>query len=215
MILRQTTFSGVLSRLCMATLALLLLAGSCMGAVVYSGIRDVAIPSDDTGVFVNPLAGLVSTAIPGDQETGPWINLFFGGTAIGTTILLEPAILSLATGNGDGLLRRIEPMQEIGTGLNYAAGPNGSENHTGASAGQFVSGEMGFLGFRIHSAGESFYGWMRITVNELGVGRIHDWAFEDVADEEILAVVPEPSLSLLGVVALAISFGRRTRASGR
>ncbi|QJE96932.1 hypothetical protein [Luteolibacter luteus] len=187
-------------------------AGLAHGAVVYSGIRNEVIPANDTGIFVNPLSGIVTTVVPADPDTGAWVNLFFGGTAIGTTISIEPAILSLATGNGDGLVRRLYEADLIGTGLSYASGMNGSENHTGSAVGQFQANIPGYLGFRITmESGDIRYGWLRITVNDLGAGTLHDWAFEDVNGTPI--VVPEPGLSLLFILAFAPPIFRRSRKS--
>jgi hypothetical protein len=186
--------------------------GLAHGAVIYSGIRNEVIPANDTGIFVNPLSGIVTTTVPADPDTGTWVNLFFGGTAIGTTISIEPAILSLATGNGDGLVRRLNEADLIGTGLTYASGMNGSENHTGSALGQFQANLSGYLGFRITTEGGDIrYGWLRITVNDLGAGTLHDWAFEDTNGTPI--VVPEPSLSLLFLLALAPPVFRRSRKS--
>jgi hypothetical protein len=190
--------NGLLSRLCAAAF-LFACAGLGNAAVVYSGIRDAAIPANDSGVYVNPLTGVTTTALPADANTGTWMNLFFGGTAIGTTISIEPVIMSLATGNGDGLVRRFDEADQIGTGLFYASGMNGSENHTGNAPGQFQANLPGYLGFRMILEGETHYGWIRITVNDLGSGVLHDWAFES-SDNEMI-VVPECSVPLLALFA--------------
>lgn len=185
-------------------------AGAAGGAVIYSGIKDAVIPANDTGIFVNPISGIVSTTVPADAESGTWVNLFFGGTAIGTTVSIEPAIMSLATGNGDGLIRRLYDADLIGTGLTYASGMNGSENHTGSSPGQFQANLPGYLGFRITMEnGDTRYGWLRLTVSDLGAGVLHDWAFE--SDDEQPIVVPEAGPFALLLISLFAATFRRSR----
>lgn len=210
--LQPFRLTGLLSRVCAAAF-LFACAGTGHGAVIYSGIRDAVIPANDTGIYVNPLSGVVSTAMPADADSGAWVNLFFGGTAIGTTVSIEPVIMSLATGNGDGLVRRLYQADQIGTGLTYASGMNGSENHTGGALGQFQANLPGYLGFRVNLAGgETLYGWIRITVNDLGIGTLHDWAIESTNNVGI--IVPEfgaPLLALLG--ALPLLLNRRRVAS--
>lgn len=208
---RHSGLAAFLRRLCAAVL-LLASPGLAHAAVIYSGTRDTAIPANDSGIYVNPLSGVVTTAVPADAAAGTWVNLFFGGTAIGTTVSIEPVIMSLATGNGDGLVRRLYEADPIGTGLTYASGMNGSENHTGAAPGQFQSNLPGYLGFRmVLAGGETHYGWMRITVNEMGAGVLHDWAFESADDQMI--VVPEAGFPMLAVLAFCpfIFFRARER----
>lgn len=210
--LHPSRLAGLLSRICAATF-LIACADLGHGAVIYSGIRDTVIPANDTGIYVNPLSGVVSTTVPADANSGAWVNFFFGGTAIGTTVSIEPVIMSLATGNGDGLVRRLYDADQIGTGLTYASGMNGSENHTGSAPGQFQANLPGYLGFRVNLAGgETRYGWIRITVNDLGMGTLHDWAIESTNNVGI--IVPEfgaPLLALLG--ALPLLLNRRRVAS--
>ncbi len=209
------TLGKVRRSLCALVLLLASAAGSSQAAVIYSWERDIAIPADENGIYVNVLTGTVTTIIPGDLESGPWINLFFGGTAIGSSGCIEPALTDPATGNGDGLVRCLSELEDIGPELNFALGFNGSENHTGDAPYQFESGIPGFLGFSVEMSegGPVHYGWMQITVNQAGAGTLHDWGVSELAQESIKAgAVPEPGAPLLVLIAalpLGLSRSRR------
>lgn len=215
-------FSAVAGKACQRTLlpcisALAFLLGSgvgtCQASVIYSWERDIAIPADDSGIYVNVLTGTVTTTMPWDPEAGPWVNLFFGGTAIGSSGGFEPALTSPSTGNGDGLVRRFSTQEEIGPTLWFASGWNGSENHCGEAPYQFESGLPGFLGFAVElsEGGPLHYGWMQITVNESGTGTLHDWGINGTSEEAIMAgSVPECQVPMLALVtALPLVLSRR------
>ncbi len=196
-----------LLRLSAVILVLMAATNRSQGALHYADFQNLIIPSNPDGIYVNPLTGASSIIPPADFDSAPWLNLFFGGTAIGSSSYIEPVITAAATGNGDGLVLKLLTLQEIGPALNFASGGNGSENHTGAGTGQFQVGVSGYIGFAIRSTvgGPVNYGWMRITVNDSGPGTLHDWAYEDSPDVPISAgAVPEPTAAAL--ISLAVAF---------
>lgn len=197
-----------------AIVFLLVSATRSQGALHYTDFQNLAIPSNQDGIYVNPISGDFSLVPPADFNTAPWLNLLFGGTAIGSNFHIAPVLTAPATGNGDGLILKLIQLQEIGPGLNYAAGFNGSENHTGSGSGQFQPGEPGYLGFAIRTVadGPVSYGWMRITVSDNGSGIVHDAGYEDAPGVPILAgSVPEPGTSILIFAAAAVLIFSRRR----
>jgi hypothetical protein len=195
--------------------AALLLAATVTGhgAIYYSGIRNIGIPSNDIGVAIRLSDELVTQSLVVDLDSGPWINFFFSGHGIASSTYLRPAITTPPSGNGDGLVVKKVSMQDIGAADHFASGSNGSENHIGAGTSQFQEGSPGYIGFAMRSTLSSTprYGWMRVTINGTNPGVIHDWAYENTPGMSILAgSVPEPSSSLLLVsTALVCCFLRR------
>lgn len=184
------------------------------GALHYHDFQDLTIPADSAGIYVNPVTGATSTEVPTDYATAPWLNLFFSGTAIGSTPFIEPAITAPATGNGDGLILKIDYQQEVGPTLEFAEGFNGSENHTGSGSGQFQFGVPAAIGFALSTAAEGpvSYGWMSITISESGTGILHGSAYEDTPGVPILAgSVPEPGTSALLLLTSGAFLLRRRR----
>lgn len=183
------------------------------GALHYSDFQNLIIPANLDGIYLNPLTGATSTVPPSDLETAPWLNLFFGGTAIGSNTYIAPVITEPATGNGDGLVLKVLTLEEIGPAMNYAAGYNGSENHTGSSPSQFEVGVPGYIGYAVRTATLSpvSYGWLRITISQNGSGIIHDWAYQETPGVTILAgSVPEPATAVLMLLTTAaLIFSRR------
>ncbi len=184
-----------------------LTAGIGRAALRYADFRDMGIPGNSAGIYINPIAGVITATPPQDFESAPWINLLFGGTAIGSSPLITLAILDPATGNGDGLVMKLPGGAEIGPAAYYTIGANGSENHTGPAADQFQSGEPGYLGF---ATAEGNYGWICITVSATGEGVIHAAAMEASPGIPILAgAVPEPGVAVLCLAAAALLLRRR------
>ena len=190
---------------------LIAVPGSGMAALNYLDFQDISIPMSIDGIYINPLTGAISLTPPADLETAPWLNFFSGGTGIGSNSRITPVITSAPTGNGDGIVLKVLSLQEIGTAMHYAQGPNGSENHTGIGASQFQSGVPGYLGFAFRSTVGSpvNFGWLQLTVNSNGSGILHDRAYETISDTSLLAgAVPEPSscaLLLFGTMCFAFS----------
>lgn len=202
-----------LLRLTTVVCLLVVTATRSLGALHYRDYQNQLIPADSDGIYVNPVTGAILAVAPSAMNTASWLNLFFGGTAIGSTTYIAPAITSAATGNGDGLVLKLFTLQEIGPALDYAAGDNGSEDHTGSSPGQFQVGVPGFIGYAMRTGanGPVSYGWMRITVNNNGSGIIHDSAYQDTPGVAVLAgSVPEPATGVLMLLtAAAVIFSRR------
>ena len=187
---------------------------SAHSAVVYSGIQNLSVPQDLGGLYLNVFTGSTATLQPGDWNTAPWINPIFGGVSIGNSDLLRP--------NTDGAGRDLKVAigSIVNNTLDFASGEAGSTSHVGAGADQFQLGAQGLLAFEMQETvgGPNRYGWMRIVINNTGVGTIVDWAYDTTASSIIAGwtgtvLIPEPSRMLLllgGMQALVL---RRRRSS--
>ncbi|MBL9144115.1 MAG: PEP-CTERM sorting domain-containing protein [Verrucomicrobiaceae bacterium] len=182
-----------------------LIASNGSAAVVYSGIRDVAVPLTFDGIYLNIVTSATSSGEPGSWDTGPWVNPFFGGTQIATSDHFR----SVITGT-DQIVNLAHGTAINGSNI-FAAGASGSTTHVGSGIDQFQVGSLGYLGFQMEASpgGTTLYGWMSLTVNNAGFGFIHDWAYEDTGAELLvgLLTIPEPSramLTLLGSMLVAL-----------
>ena len=164
-------------------------------AIVYSGVQNIPIPFDFDGVYLNIVSGATAFSQPGTWNTEQWLNPFFGGVGIANSALVLPVI------TGADQIVKLFAGTPIGSGSNFALGESGSSTHTGPAANQFQIGAAGFMGYKWQPPGGGFdyYGWLRLEVNNLGVGKITDWAYENTAGANILAgagavaPIPEPS----------------------
>ena len=150
---------------------LLLAAAGARGDVMYFGLQNIAIPTDQNGVHVNLEMGVTSAS-------GNWhINPFFGGAGVANSALFQPA--RIGTGNEDRIVN-VGFGGSVGSARNFSSGFAGSANsHLGPGADQFDPGQQGFLGFKYTPAGSDMYGWMR-AVFTAGVpgGMLMDWAYD-------------------------------------
>lgn len=158
-----------------AALLLFALGGAgARAAVLYSGLKDLAIPTTFDGLYLDIDTGTTSTV----EFTGWDINPFFGGVGIANSPAFQAA--RTGTGNTDSILR-LNLGDTVNTARLFSTGYGGSETHLGSGTGQFGIGQEGYLGFKFTTnanAGPS-YGWMRVvfTANTAGA-LIKDWAYE-------------------------------------
>lgn len=166
-----------------ATLALALPAGA---DVIYSNLKDISIPANFAGVYLDVDTGNWNTNALAPQ-TGWDINPFFGGSVLWNSPGFQPvrsgngemdAVLNLATGTMVDGTRDFSTFVQ-GPGGEDPGGPGygGSETHLGNGAGQFVSGTEGYFGFRMTGGN---YGWMRVVLtNNTGGALIKEWAYDN------------------------------------
>lgn len=192
-------------RFLFSTFCLLLLGTTAPAAVVYSGLQNVSIPFGSGEVYVNVFTNASTNSYPGDYETAPWIVAFFGGSGIGTGPLIRTVVTGSVVAGGEQTANLAQ-----GTVVNALSrfsigdsGFNGSETHTGPAINQFQLGTQGYIGYEFEPTvgGPSYFGVMRITVDNLGGATIHDWYYENTPGVAI--AVPEPSrvfLMLIGCI---------------
>lgn len=190
-----------------------LLPAAAPAAIIYSGVQNVAIPYSVGGLYVNVVTNATSTSEPGDYATGPWINLFWGGTKIASTDILRPSVIMGAPFAEQVLNRSFGDLLEPTD--TYAADYNGSETHIGAGLNQFLLNVPGYIGFEFDLAGNTRYGWMQMVPNNASAGAVVDWAYNTVPNEGIvigeLDAAPEPGRAVLVLGGLLGLLFRRRR----
>jgi autotransporter-associated beta strand protein len=141
-----------------SSLSLLVSAATSGSAeIVYSGLLDIPIPANFSGVHID---------LTGD---GDWdINPFFGGLAVANSGTFQPA--RTGTGAGDPLVSFVSG-ERVGPEALFATGFGGSDAHLGST---FSAGEEGYFGFTFGGN----YGWARVIFTENAPGGlVRDWAF--------------------------------------
>lgn len=174
--------------------------------VVYGGLRDIVIPADMDGVYIDLGTGQSSTSEPVTWD----INPFYGGYAIANADRFQPVRL---TSDVESVVLRLDPGTSVGPTGVYASAAAGSVGHLGSGADQFSPGQEGYLGFQWTPApGQGpYYGWMRVVLTANGVGGlIRDWAYRTdgtpIAVGEMPVPVPEPSQGAVFVLLAAGSW---------
>ena len=185
--------------------AFVLLAAPLPAAIVYSGVQNIAIPTNFEGVYID----LDNRTVSQSPFIGWDINLFFGGVGIAGSTAFQPA--RAGTANNDTLTRFSVNDLVNGT-LPYATGENGSSDHLNAP-NNFQSGVEGYIGFKFtkNDTTGPYFGWTRVTLTANTPGAVvSDWAWEDTADAILAGAVPEPSHAMLIILGVAgLSFRRR------
>jgi hypothetical protein len=200
------------SFLCIFT-ALVAFPALAPAAVIYSGLQNIPIPTNLTGIYLNVDTGATASS----TFTGWDVNFFFGGAGIANSLLFQPA--RTGSNNLDAIVR-FDAGQFINGSLTYSTGSGGSgdpNNHLGAGSNQFQVGTPAYLGFRFTTDASSgpYFGWMQVVLtNDTPGGMIVDWAYEDTG-APIVAGAPEPGRGLLLVAGLMTLGLRRRRGRSR
>ncbi|MES2709913.1 MAG: hypothetical protein V4726_25170 [Verrucomicrobiota bacterium] len=183
--------------------------------IVYSGGREISIPADFDGVYLDIDGGGDSQPNPvtGSAPFTGWdVNFFFGGLGIAGSPAFQPAREDSGNESTVLVLALDDPVD---SGLAYSTGSTGSDDHLGG-AGHFQEGVPGYLGFRFQTNDSTgpFYGWMRVTLTANTAGAvIHDWAWDNTgaAIPAGALPVPEPLFPLPALFLATILFRRHRR----
>lgn len=155
--------------------------GNASATIIYSGEKNIAIPQDFAGVFIN-----VTDFQSGASGSSSWdLNPFFGGLGIANAPGFQP--VRIGTGNEDSILA-LGLGSSIGGSLTFSSewGGSGAEDdsgHIGPGASQFTDGQIGYIGFKLIREDTVNYGWMRVILTQNGdTGSILDWAYDSSGD---------------------------------
>ena len=177
----------------------LLLVGEARATIVYSGQKNIAISSNYEGVYINVTAPESSTSASGSWDLNP----FFGGLGIANSPGFQPA--RSGAGNEAPILALALGMS-VGSSLTHSSGWGGSgaedaSGHLGPGAGQFKSGQTGYLGFKLLSGNDVNYGWMRVNLTSNGeTGSVLDWAYDNTGSPILIgAVAPLGAQPIVGL----------------
>lgn len=146
--------------------------------VIYSNLQDIAIPKDNTGVYLNVFSGTI-----GDPPFTGWhINPTFGGINVYNNSDFQPLRV---TNSGTSTLSNIPAGGLIESVSNYfATGMGASGDHLGST---FTAGTEGYIGFSVVNGAATHYGWMRVVFTGTGDPKIRDWAYDNTNGGSIAA----------------------------
>lgn len=144
--------------------------------VIYSGLKDIVIPTDFSGVYLN-----IGNGSTGTSSFAGWdFNLVFGGERVYNSPSFQP----VRTGSGfEDAVRALTAGTLVDGSLTYSSSNSygASNTHLGNGAGQFQPGSEAYLGFQYTTEANDgpHYGWMRVvfTADQPG-GLIRDWAYD-------------------------------------
>ncbi|MAT31281.1 MAG: hypothetical protein CMP29_05795 [Roseibacillus sp.] len=201
-------------RYALTSFLILGLAAMAQGAILWFPRQDIPIPTTFEGVSVDLETGNTSVLAAG--LSGGDANFILGGGAVTNDADQTAGVPSwqpVRTGTSN-----VDPLRQLGIGdtVNSAStvatgfGASGDPN---AHFPEFTPDTPGYVGFSlVLEDNTTAYGWMRVTLqeNNQSGGLIHEWAIED-SGGAITVGVPEPSTSLLAILALGGIFLRRRR----
>ncbi len=164
----------------------LVLALHSSAGVIYSNLKDIAIPATFAGVYLDIQTGNWNTNA--NAPIFGWdLNPFFGGSVLWNSPTFQP--VRIGTNATDAVVNLEEGTMVSNSSVfsTFTQGPGGqnpggpgygmSESHLGNGVGQFVSGSEGYIGFR---TSDDHYGWMRVILtNNTGGALIKEWAYEN------------------------------------
>ena len=157
---------------------LLLRPDAALSEIVFSGDRNIAIPTNFDGVYIN-----IGNGQSGSSPVSGWdLNPFFGGLFIANSPNFQPVRIG---DDCEDAIIRLAPTSVIGGNLTYSSdwggsGAEGGQGHLGSGPLQFADGKSGYFGFKLVSEeADPLYGWMQVLLTENGAnGRIQSWAYE-------------------------------------
>jgi autotransporter-associated beta strand protein len=140
------------------------------GEVIYSNLRNIAIPLTNDGVYLN-----LFTGASGEFPVAGWhINPTFGGINVFNTDKFQPLRESASP---VGTLSRLVAGGLISSSSNFIQSGFGASGDHLESGGTFTAGSEGFIGFSVLDGVNPNYGWMRVVFTGAGTPLIKDWAY--------------------------------------
>ena len=129
----------------LVSILVLALASAAPAATLYSGLQDIAIPTDFNGVYLDLDAGTTFHGTTTGAPAGWDINPFFGGAGIANSPSFQP--VRTGTGNLDAIINLGEgPLVSSGQTYSSGFGGSGDDNqHIGPAAAQFQAAQDGYL----------------------------------------------------------------------
>ena len=177
------------------------------GAIVYSGVQDIAIAQFSS----------LNLNIDGDASGDLLLKnyVFGGGNYQGASVNFFPGKLMSFNANG---LSYASALNAGVTVSSSSVGPSffGSMAYGGVNPNaQFNTASNKYLGVSFASGASLFYGWARVSVNQAsGSFVVHDWAYENSGGGIQTGAVPAPgALGLLAVGASGLGLLRGRKRS--
>ena len=198
------------ARAAYATAAAAAAAAGAQADIVYSGTQNIAI---------NQFSSL-NLNLDGDAYGDVLLkNYVFGGTNYqGAAVNFAPGKL-VSFNAGSGGFAYVSALS-AGFAINASSvGPNffGSMAYGSLNPNaQFQNASNAFLGLSFASGANTFYGWVRVSVNNsAGTFTVHDWAYENSGAGIAAGAIPAPGalgLFAAGASGLGLLRGRKRAA---
>ena len=114
----------------------------------------LSVPLSFDGEYLNVSTGATSSSLPGDWDTAPWMNPFFGGVYVANSPLFLPLI------TGTDQIVKLSAGALIDSTRTFAPGESVSST---LAAGQFQVGVPGLMGFKFQITPGGAGRWRRIS----------------------------------------------------
>ncbi len=173
--------------------ALVTLSLPATAATIYSDLKDIPIPTNLTGVYLEVLGGATNNS-DSSPVSGWGINPFYGGIAVANSPDFQP--VRTGTGIFDAIVNFLRG-DDIDEDSVVASGYGGSSTHldTTAGDGKFGVGTEGYIGFKLNNDGTTNYGWMRVIFDGLNADAvIKDWAYDNSGDAIVVGRVEQSAV---------------------
>ena len=137
--------------------------------VIFSNLKDLTIPNDFDGVYLDVETGNNDTTGGIDWD----LNFVYGGTDLYNSPNLQPV---RQTDSDIGTLSNLSAGTTVNSSSTYDSNASygASEDHMGST---FTAGVEGYIGFQLSNGN---HGWMRVNMNGTGTSqKIIDWAYDN------------------------------------
>jgi len=193
-----------------------ILPHAAQGAIIYSGVQNLAIPGAGAQLYINLVTGATSSAA---ASMADWDLAPYGGglrnqpSYAAVTVLLGANTANLVLGT------LIDASSNLGASTGGVQDVAIPPTTTGIIGFKFNPASLN--GFTPAPNGTpTNYGWLRLTTGTVGAGggTVVDWAYESTPETGIAAgatsSIPEPSaLACLALGALGLGSLRRRKAN--
>ena len=188
----------------------LALATNANAGIIYSGVQNLTVSLPNGGPAVSSAALNGLAPIPWDIRV---FNALRSGRSTASAQLHEvvghgDAFMAMSSFSPNALKLASGDVISAGKTFVNRSFPLLRRKNLASYTGAFLNSSVGFVGIKFNLSGNAHFGWIRLHV-DIGPGtsiteKAIDWAYNDVAGQQILAgqgATPEPSTFSLGLLA--------------
>jgi hypothetical protein len=171
-------------------------------AVIYSGVRNLPVPADPVGLYLNVVTGGFETPAPFIYPSGPAINWDINLGGSGLRFFTAPNNggqnpMGVAASQKGYIISSTDQAANLAPGTLISAASN--IDTFGPAADNLATGLPAIFGFRFRNETDpanltTHYGWARVILTDGQPGTLVDYAYESTPNVGIAAgAVPEPA----------------------